>query len=292
VLRLTPDLPLTISVGDLGAFRIRARTNRSYWLRDPLANEFEPMSLLAALAKPAGTALDVGANIGLYSRYLVRTLGFAHVYAFEPFPLNWRRFEENVRLGGITSRVTLLPIALGDVNGSASFQIDDFQTTSGALDAASPGKPSLGRANLGLPSKTCSVVCRTLDSLLADGTLPAVDVVKSDIEGAEHLLLAGAERTLRQDRPSWMIELHGPQVARSVSETLLRNGYRCRGFGNAFGSSRYGEVNRSLLNRVEDLYDLHYLAAADDEAVFARLDQGQGPSSALGSMTLRQGGRA
>ena len=53
----------------IGLFRIRARRNRSFWLRDPLAQERFPLAALRALVRPGDVVYDVGANIGLYTRF-------------------------------------------------------------------------------------------------------------------------------------------------------------------------------------------------------------------------------
>src|SRR5919199_5361377 len=50
-----------------------------------------------ALARPGTTAIDVGANVGVYSVVLARAVGpTGRVLAFEPAPENARRLAENV----------------------------------------------------------------------------------------------------------------------------------------------------------------------------------------------------
>src|SRR5262245_8748721 len=74
-LKLLPDVPITIRIPGIGPFRIRARRNRSFWLRDPLANEGFPLAALRAVVRPGDVVYDVGANIGLYTRYCATVLG-------------------------------------------------------------------------------------------------------------------------------------------------------------------------------------------------------------------------
>jgi len=63
----------------------------------------------------------------------------------------------------------------------------------------------------------------SIDGLVADG-LPAPDVVKIDVEGAELEVLDGMERTLRELRPALVIELHETNVP--VADRLESAGYR------------------------------------------------------------------
>jgi FkbM family methyltransferase len=231
------------------------------------------MSILTALARPGGTALDVGANLGVYSRFLSRSLRQGRVIAFEPWETNCRRFRENAVRGNIEDRVLLLPYALGDCDGPVAFQIDDFQTTSGALDAASPGRASVGRANVGLAPRTTTVEGRRLDSLMKDGVVDRADLVKVDIEGAEALMMRGAEELLRARSADWMVELHGAAVAKEVSRHFLSHGYACRAFGSAFGTRRYGVVTESVVEGVVGMYDLHFLAASARPAALEVLDR-------------------
>jgi FkbM family methyltransferase len=284
-LRSLPDLPITVQVRDLGPFRVRLRTNRSFWLRDPLTHEHEPMLMLSALARPGGFALDVGANLGVYSRFLVRGLGQARVVAFEPWETNCRRFRDNAVLGQIEDRVLLLPYALSDVDGPVKFQVDDFQTTSGALDAASPGQASVGRANVGLAPRITTVESRRLDSLVRDGTIERTDLIKVDIEGGEGLMLLGATDVLASRSADWMVELHGAAVAQDVARQFLRHGYECRAFGAAFGTQRYGVVTEPALERVTGMYDLHFLAASTRPAALIELDHLVAARASAGART-------
>ncbi len=50
-----------------------------------------------------------------------------------------------------------------------------------------------------------------------------------DIEGGEVLALPGMSRLLADARPLILLELHGPEAARLVWDTLVAAGYRlCR----------------------------------------------------------------
>ena len=262
-LRLIPDLPWTVRVEGIGPIRLRLRRNRSLWLREPLESEAFPFAMLRRLVRSGDVVYDCGANLGLYARYLVGTLGARQVMAFEPVADNRALLAENLALGGIADRVTVLPVALADEDGTAEFQVDDVQSASGTLSKVTRGEPCVGRKNLGLGPLTADVLCRRLDTVVKD--LPCPDVIKIDVEGAEALLLRGAAGLLRERGPRLLVELHGAEMARDVVTLLCELGYACAAkVAPHIHPSGYGRVDLSVLSRVAGLYDVHFLAASRD----------------------------
>ncbi len=266
-LRMIPDVPWTLQVEGIGPFRVRLRRNRSWWLRKPLESESFPFAMLRHLVRPGDVVYDCGANLGLYARFLVSTLDAGRVVAFEPAPDNRHFLAANLALGGIADKVTVLPVALADEDGMAEFQVDDVQTSSGTLSKVTGGEASVGRRNLRLGPLTDQVLCRRLDTLVAEEELPLPDVLKIDVEGAEGLLLRGAIDLLRERSPRLLIELHGAEMARDVVTLLDGLGYSCVArVAPHVHRERYGPVGPLVLPRVEGLYDIHFLAASRDPA--------------------------
>lgn len=266
-LRLIPDVPLTKHLEGIGPFRLRLRRNRSLWLRVPLESEDFPFAMLRHLVRPGDVVYDCGANLGLYARYLIGILPAGRVIAFEPSPDNRALLTENLALGNIAERVTVMPLALADEDGTAEFQVDDMQSASGTLSRVTGGEPCVGRKNLRLGPLTAQVLCRRLDTVVAEEKLPLPDVLKIDVEGAEGLLLRGAASLLRERSPRLLVELHGPEMARDVVALLHELGYVCAGKVAPHIHPRgYGRVDPSLLGQVTGLYDIHFLVASRDPA--------------------------
>jgi FkbM family methyltransferase len=266
-LRMIPDIPWTLRVDGIGPFRIRLRRNRSFWLRKPLESESFPFAVLRRFVRPGDVVYDAGANLGLYARYLVDTLGAGRVIAFEPMADNRALLAANLDLAGIASRVNVLPIALADEDGMLEFQVDDMQSVSGTLTKVTGGGPSLGRRNLGLGPLTEQVLCRRLNAVVAEEDLPPPDVIKIDVEGAEAFLLRGAMGLLRERRPRLLVELHGAAQARAVLPVLDVLGYSCVAqVSLEIDPSGFARVDSTLLPRIAGLYDVHFIAAASDPA--------------------------
>lgn len=135
-----------------------------------------------SLCKTKRIALDIGANIGLWSCDLVNN--FDRVIAFEPV-LDFRKcFISNVR----SSNYILHDCALGNKESTIEMIITKDNSGHSHIDPASFGK---GRIPL-----------KTLDSFMLDN----IDLIKIDCEGAETDILLGAELTIKSNKPVLIIE--------------------------------------------------------------------------------------
>ncbi len=214
------------------------------------------------LLREGDVAYDIGANIGLYSRFMVQVFKASHVYAFEPVVDNCSVITENLKIVGCTAQVTIMPCAVGDQDGTCDFQVDRLTSNSGALDAVKHGQASASHSQYGLPPTVARVPAYRLDTLLQNGSIRKPDVIKLDVEGAEAIALEGARHLLSRHHPRLVIELHGAELARSVLETLWKLDYHCFGCLEVNGVSTYKELTPADLDFLTELYSLHYLVAS------------------------------
>ena len=135
---------------------------------------------------------DLGANIGAYSLVAAKGAG-ARVYAFEPVYSTYAALVDNVALNGLEGRVVPLPIAVADTSGLASISLSD--TAAGAAMHAMGERALEGG---GAPVLRQPVLSFTLDEAVERFQLPAPTHLKLDVDGAENLVLAGAQETLKQ----------------------------------------------------------------------------------------------
>lgn len=136
---------------------------------------------------PNRTVLDVGAEKGSFVEACL-SAGSPRVFAFEPYPPHVADLRK--RFAGVPA-VTVFDVAIGLADQVSSLHI--------AHDAA--GQPldyhhSLirfgDRPDVRWPS-AIEVRCRSLDSLVADSSIPGtVGLLKIDTEGADLLVLRGA----------------------------------------------------------------------------------------------------
>ena len=176
------------------------------------SHEPTEQTFLMHLIRPGDIAVDVGANVGIYSLGLAG-LG-ANVWAFEPSSTVRPALVDNVRLNQAEDRVRVLPFALGAENGRAVFT-SDLEGTNHLVKDRPTG-----------PTETVEI--RTLDNVLADprGGLADEDVflLKIDAEGEDEAVLRGALVLLERCRPVVIVETWagGGGVRRLLAEHEYR----------------------------------------------------------------------
>lgn len=223
------------------------------------------LGALQRLIRPGDVVYDVGANIGIYSRFIVQEFGASKVYAFEPTAGNYPRLVRNLEIGRCANRSEALKLAIGDEDGEVDFQVDDMSALTGALDSVNHGQASRNRVQYHLPPMIEKVSVARLDTVIRDRGLTPPDVVKLDIEGAEALALKGAHKLLEERRPRLAIELHSGSVAGEVLDILRQYDYRCFGYLDSVSTHDYREITISDLPKIRNDNSLKFMAASIQE---------------------------
>ena len=132
------------------------------------------------------TAIDVGANDGVYTLYFVARSPAQKIYSFEPAAESIRDLQENLGLNGLSGdpRLELLPLKVGCTTGDG---------------------------------------WATLDSLAPQIAFPCL--VKVDIDGGEADLLRGATALLALPGVRWIIEVHSKALEQDCLRILKDAGY-------------------------------------------------------------------
>lgn len=174
---------------------------------------------------PERCIVDVGANVGLHSMAWSR---FAPVVALEPAPGVYERLSANIAANGLQDRVRTLRSAAADSVGEVEFFIAKENEFSSMKDT--------GRKRI---KRRVRVPCTTLDSL----QLPPVGLLKIDVEGFEHTVIAGADALLRRDRPVLFVEIYGGRASNPDPEktvqSILSYGYRAYAYAPDAGLLPY-----------------------------------------------------
>ncbi|MFI5203096.1 MAG: FkbM family methyltransferase [Flavobacteriales bacterium] len=173
---------------------------------------------LRRMAQSGMIFLDIGANIGSFSLSLSRKINNGKIIAFEPVSYNVNILKRNIELNKFTN---ILVEHKGVSNTTGTARIYFGKKKSGA-----------SIVNTGMENSE-DIELITVDAYLKQHNINRVDMVKIDVEGAEHLVLAGAEQLLNQPEKlvlvmEYMQDNH-KNTGKSTSDLfnlLLNKGFR------------------------------------------------------------------
>ena len=171
------------------------------------------LKYLKHLVDPEKTAIDVGANHGVYSYWLARYAG--KTIACEPHPSLANYLES-----AFGDKIEVINAAISDTDGEITLSVPgatgDEQNYRGSIQAETVS----GFADV----TTYTVQMVTLDEIASKN----VGFIKIDVEGHENAVLRGAKRLLSEDRPVILVEAeeqHRSNTVRDVREYLEQLDY-------------------------------------------------------------------
>lgn len=159
------------------------------------------LGLLPHVLRPGMTAIDIGANVGIYSLTMARLVAPGRVYAYEPAS-EPRAYLERSRALNQASNLEIIAAALSDTRRQGHLAF-----------AASSELNALGEGGAGE-----RVEITSLDLEEAERGWPAPDFVKIDAEGEEERVLAGGAKFFARHSPLVMFEI---MAGHTVNERLL-----------------------------------------------------------------------
>jgi FkbM family methyltransferase len=189
---------------------------------------------------PDAIALDIGANVGVWSRMLARHCPRGHVFAFEP---SLPTYEVPARNVSRLQNVTCIRSAVGAASGSVAYS-----------NVGVPG--ALRRIQQGVVQSGCSVPCVRLLDWVAGQGLNRVDFIKVDVEGFEADVLVPAVDRLRALNTRILFEFIPSLVPQTTDrgqapdhlfERLMRAGYHIHRV-DQLGNYLSDEVRADLLS--------------------------------------------
>lgn len=153
--------------------------------------------------------MDIGANIGFYSVLFAKELSSGKVLSVEPVANALVRLRRNISLNNVVERVIVF-------DGAASDRVGEMQikTVEGKEEYSSLGEmvhPGVVDEKFRIQTTKTSTIDDLVDTYSLDPGF-----IKIDVEGAEHLVLRGAQKVLQKQRPIILSELS--------NYMLLRNG--------------------------------------------------------------------
>lgn len=200
----------------------------------PLSWDRRERRRIATWVRPGFTFLDVGANVGAYSFWILSLIDRSgRVLTVEPNPDLVRQLRYNVRINRAQDRMRVVQAAVGAARGHGVLSVGARNSGEGRL--VGPGEPS-GQAAGSAGATTIPVRVVTLADIVEDAELDRIDCLKVDVEGHEADVLQPFLRST--PRTLWprhlVVELkRGPRDGRrsaNLEAWLTGRGYRleCR----------------------------------------------------------------
>ena len=129
------------------------------------------------LIPDAKVIFDVGANVGQTAKTYRRLFPSSQIWSFEPFPASYAALCSSLS----DQKFHPVPIALSDRVGSSIFNIGAGSETNSLLHSYRE------------TGETIEIQTETIDHFCSEHGVPRIDILKVDAEGAEALILKGAE---------------------------------------------------------------------------------------------------
>jgi FkbM family methyltransferase len=150
--------------------------------------ENENFELIHKIVKDGWQIIDVGANIGLYSLLFSGKVGKkGSVYAFEPSDEAYYRVLQNIKLNNC-SNVELFKMGVADKTGVLDLQITDDDAYN-----------SLGSQSMKKIIETKKINVTSINDFIQRKGIHHIDLIKTDTEGADYLVLKGASDLLTME---------------------------------------------------------------------------------------------
>lgn len=135
--------------------------------------------------------LDVGANVGNYTRSLVERFPKSRIYSFEPVPATYSALVSNIKAGN----VQCVPVGLSESVGTATMY--DYGGQPGS-EHSSLYAEVLTELHHASKVKSFEIKLETLDGFCRGAGIDRIDFLKIDTEGNELAVLKGAAGLLER----------------------------------------------------------------------------------------------
>lgn len=185
------------------------------------------LGMVAQLILPGSTTIDVGANVGVFSRRMAELSGNGLVIAFEPQGLA----RSVMTMAGFfrkRANIMIVPVALGDQSGLIELNIPLKRKGVVGTGLAHIGDDADLSAKYLVQKELVAVV--SLDDALAQIDTGHISFIKIDVEGGEFAVLRGAVATIDRHRPSILCEIDAREGRFGAAQSDLVEFFRLRDY--------------------------------------------------------------
>ena len=204
---------------------------QSCWLLFNKYIDYEEFIFLSRFLREDDVFFDVGANIGYYSVMAGKVNPKIKVYAFDPSPGPLAFLKENITLNGLKN-VFAQGIGLSDSKGEFSFHIPYHSKYSYLKHNTLGGSGHLSHVRANPTTFKLNIQTNTLDAFIIENKINELDLIKLDVEEAEHLVLAGSKLSIERFRPIIVCEVFSSEMLVQIQEQIISLKYQSFIFEN------------------------------------------------------------
>lgn len=162
--------------------------------------------LVRNIIKKGDIVLDVGANAGYWTCLFAELVGdTGKVFAFEPVPYNFQLLKKNVEMNGYKN-VTLEQKAVSNKTHTTQMYLTDHGSMDHRLN-----QPNQNRKSIEVEAVKLDDYFKNLDI--------SVDLIKSDIQGADFAGIEGMQQLIEKSKNVKIIIEFAPHMAKGFGPT-------------------------------------------------------------------------
>lgn len=194
-----------------------------------------PECLMKHLQGRSGiTLIDIGASSGQFTDCMDEAFDVAHAMLIEPQPERWKALKSKYA----ESQYKIICSALADKEGSVEMEILQWDQSSSILPVKRDRPEVSDVIDLNVREVITSRSAK-LDVICSENEfVHEIDLIKLDVQGAEHLVLSGAAEALQRTRLLWTEVSFQPLYdGSSTIEDIIK---QCRSHGFVLNSLSEG----------------------------------------------------
>lgn len=173
---------------------------QAYFWKGADAYEGTSLKLWTTLAKRSVSIIDIGAYSGVYSLAASKASPKSKIYSIEALDRVYSRLLIN-KAANSAANINCFNFAVSDCDSEINLLVYSGQ------DILVSGSSTVPDACDRIPCESKKVKSFTLDSFVESNAIPSVGLMKIDAEGAEHLILKGAQKVISSYLPDIICEI-------------------------------------------------------------------------------------
>jgi FkbM family methyltransferase len=196
-------------------------------LRALRSSDEADLEIVRHIVKAGDYVIDVGANFGLYTKFLSDLVGGnGKVFSIEPIPLTFKILSSNIKELGL-GNVSPMNLAISDMEGLVEMEIPRYET--GGKNYYQSSITTHGSENHGRRVKIERVMAKTIDDLFYNMS-SQITFIKLDVEGHELNCINGSSKVRERSGAALLVEISDNpdelgSCAYRIFEILISEGY-------------------------------------------------------------------